>query len=402
MDKTLAMVLAGGRVDELLCLTEKRPKSALPIFGIYRIIDFALSNLMHSGINNVGILSQYRPSALVRHIGIGEHWDFIGRKRGIRILSPYRGAKASDWYKGTADAVYQNISYIEEFNPKYVLVLSADHIYHMDYKQLLQFHVEKKAQVSVCFTKIKKKTSRFGYGVIDKNDRLTAYQEKPEVPQSNWISMTVYLFKTALLLDVLKANAREKSHEFGRDIIPMLTQDERIYGYRFNDYWAYARTIDSYYQTNMDLLRGKINLQSWQVRTNLLERCTIGDRIPARINGDVSNSVISEGCIVEGKVKNSILSPGVKVASKAEVIDSIIFHDTNIDRKAILKKVICDKDSQIGAYAIVGASDSASSKKSNTRIRYSITVLGKNSIVSQKAIIPANTVLSNPEEKDRK
>ncbi|KPJ71180.1 hypothetical protein AMJ52_08900 [candidate division TA06 bacterium DG_78] len=393
MDNVVAMVLAGGRVDELLSLTEKRPKSALPIFGIYRIIDFALSNLMHSGIPNAGVLSQYRPYALVRHIGTGEHWDFIGRKRGIRILSPYRGAKASDWYKGTADAVYQNISYIEEFNPEYVLVISADHIYHMNYRQVFQFHVEKKADVTICFTQAKKKTSRFGYGVIDKNDRLVAYQEKPEVPQSNWISMTVYLFKTALLIDCLNTNAREKSHEFGRDIIPRLIQDKRIFGYRFNDYWAYARTIASYYETNMDLLKRKINLDMWQVRTNLSERCGDRDRLPAYIGGHVSNAIISEGCSIRGSVQNSILSPGVFVAPGAEVIGSIIFHDTKIEPRAIVTKVICDKDCHIGEGSVIGGyGDSENS---------GITLLGKNTIIPPKTVRNAKNVTPSSENRHR-
>jgi glucose-1-phosphate adenylyltransferase len=168
MSSVLAMVLAGGRVDELLCLTEMRPKSALPVFATHRIIDFVLSNLMHAGISNVGVLSQYRPSALVRHIGTGEHWDFIGRSRDIRMLPPYRGSKASDWYKGTADAVFQNISYIDQFRPEHLLVASADHIYRMDYRPFIEFHISHDADATVCFTRMKKKSSRFGYGVLNR------------------------------------------------------------------------------------------------------------------------------------------------------------------------------------------------------------------------------------------
>ncbi|MBE0433814.1 glucose-1-phosphate adenylyltransferase, partial [candidate division WOR-3 bacterium] len=187
----LAMVLAGGRVDELLCLTEHRPKSALPVFATYRIIDFVLSNLMHAGIRHVGVLSQYRPHALVRHVGTGEHWDFVGRGRGIRLLPPYRGLRASDWYKGTADAVYQNMSYIETFKPEHVLIASADHIYRMDYRPFIRFHVDNDADATVSFTRMKKRSSRFGYGVIDRQGRLLDYQEKPDRPPSAWISMTL-------------------------------------------------------------------------------------------------------------------------------------------------------------------------------------------------------------------
>ena len=387
-------MLAGGRVDELLCLTEKRPKSCLPIFGTYRIIDFALSNLMHSGIHNVGVLSQFRPYALVRHIGSGEHWDFCGRKRHLRILPPYQGTKESDWYKGTADAVYQNISYIEEFNPQYVLIVSADHIYHLNYKQLLQCHIEKNADATICFTKAITKTTRFGYGIMNKNGQLIEYSEKPEVPFSDWVSMTVYLFKKELLIDLLKANAQEKSHEFGHDIIPKLIAHNRIFGFSFLDYWAYARTVNSYYNTNMDLLKRKIDLRQWQVRTNLIERAIKSDRLATYVNGEVSNSVISDGCVIEGEVKNSILSPGVKVAAGAEVINSIIFHDTKIGPKAKLKKVICDKDCEIGESSVIGGmGEDIPSKEFGDLLSTGITILGKNSKVPAKTVIGANTAI---------
>ncbi len=394
MEKVIALILAGGRVDELLCLTEKRPKSAVPIFGIYRIIDFILSNLMHAGINNVGVLSQYRPSALVRHIGTGEHWDFIGRQRGIRILPPYRGFKASDWYKGTADAVYQNLSYIEEFNPENILVASADHIYRMDYKPLLQFHTQKNADATVCFTKLKAKSTRFGYGVIAKSGQLTRYLEKPESPPSDWVSMTLYCFKTEFLIDVLKSNALETSHEFGRDIIPQIINNKKIFALRFNGYWAYARTIETYFHTNMDLLRGRIDVSQWQIRTNLLERCAFCDRMPARINGDVTNSVVSEGCIVQGTVKNSILSPGVVIKSGAEINNSIIFHDTVIEKNARLTKVICDKDSVIGENSVIGGfGEDVPSREYPDLLDSGIVVLGRNSNIPSQTKMGANTTV---------
>ncbi len=399
MDNVLALVLAGGRVDELLCLTEKRAKSALPIFGTYCIIDFVLSNLMHAGVNNVGVLSQYRPYDLVRHIGTGEHWDFIGRKRGIRILPPYRGFKASDWYKGTADAVYQNIAYIEEFNPKHILIASADHIYRMDYKPLFQFHMENNADATVCFTKLKTKSSRFGYGVIGKNGRLIHYLEKPTSPPSDFVSMTLYFFKTEFLIDVLNTNVLEYSHEFGRDIIPKIINHNRVFAFTFDEYWAYARTIDTYFQTNMDLLKGKIDLKKWQIRTNLLERCAHCDRMPASIDGEVADVVISEGCIVEGKVKNSILSPGVKVKSGAEIIDSIIFHDTIIEKNAKLNKVICDKDSVIGEGCVIGGfGEDIKSREFPDLLNTGTIILGRNSIIPAKTKIGANTTIYSSAE----
>ena len=388
------MVLAGGRVDELLCLTERRPKAALPIFGSYRIIDFVLSNMMHSGVNNVGVLSQYRPYSLMRHIGTGEHWDFIGRKRGVRILPPYRGFKESDWYKGTADAVYQNVSYLQEYNPEYVLIAAGDHIYRMNYQPLLEFHIEKNADATVCFTKLRKKSPWFGYGVFDKSGRLIEYLEKPEKPPSDWVSMTVYIFKTRFLIDLLKDNAAENSHQFGRDIIPKLVAQGRAYAYKFTDYWAYGRTIESYYETNMDLLKSKIDLKRYQIRTNLVEGNVRGDRLPAYIDGLVSNAVISAGCVVYGQVKNSILSPGVYVAPKAKVIDSIIFHDTKIGQGVVLNRAIIDKGSQIGEGAIIGTFGAEiPSKEFGALLNCGITLLGRRTNIQDKTKIGSNTVI---------
>jgi len=390
----LALVLAGGRVDELLCLTEMRPKSALPVFGTYRIIDFVLSNLMHAGISNVGVLSQYRPYALVRHIGTGEHWDFVGRSRNIRMLPPYRGFKESDWYKGTADAVYQNIAYIESFKPEHVLIASADHVYRMDYQPFIQYHVEMNADATVCFTKAEKRSSRFGYGLIDRKGKLADYQERPEIPPSDWVSMTLYLFKTEFVIDVLRENAKEKSHEFGSDIITKLVSACRLFGYKFRGYWAYARTVDSYYDTNMDMIKGKVALHSWQIRTNLTERSAQADRLPAYVNGRVTDSVVSEGCIIEGSVVNSLLSPGVIVAPGAVVQDSIIFHDTVVSRDSKLTRVICDKDTTIGAACVIGGFGAETPSHEFKHLLHSgITLLGRNTTVPEKTEIGANTTI---------
>ena len=394
MTNVLALVLAGGRVDELLCLTQTRAKAAVPIFGTYRFIDLVLSNLMHSGIENVGILSQYRPQDLVRHISTGEHWDYMGRKRAIRILAPYGGFKSSDWYRGTADAVYQNTAYIEEFMPEHILVAAADHIYRMDYGPMIRFHLEKEADATICFTRIRKKNIRFGYGQLNKEQRLVNYQEKPSSPPSDLVSMTLYLFRTEYILDVLKNNETGSSHEFGRDIIPRIINDRKTYAFIFSDYWAYARTIKAYYETNMDLVKRRIKLDRWQIRTNLLERCKYRDRIPALIRGDVTNSVISDECIIEGKVSNSILSPGVHVARDAIVSDSIIFHDVKIAPYTRVKKVICDKDSEIGEHCIIGGfGKKVQSQEFDTLLSSGITVLGKNSRIPDYTKIGSNSVI---------
>lgn len=393
MDNVLALVLAGGQVDELLCLTDKRAKSALPIFGMYRVIDFVLSNLMHAGIENIGILSQYRPHDLVRHIGSGEHWDYIGRRRNIFMLPPYRGSRESDWYRGTADAVYQNVAFIEEFEADTILIVSADHIYRMDYQPLIAFHHEKNADATICFTRVAHQSTRFGYGVIEKG-RLSKYEEKPSVPPSNLASMTIYVFTRPVLIDILMANARTPSHEFGRDIIPSMVRDDRVYGYMFNDYWAYARTIASYYDTNRDLLNGKIALRDWQIRTNLTERSIRKDRIPAYVNGTVENSVISDECRIEGMVRNSILSPGVLVARGAEVNDSIIFHDTVIERNARLNRVICDKDVHIERNVLIGHNGrDVPSREFGELMNKGLTLIDRKIRIPANVTIGANTVI---------
>lgn len=388
------MVLAAGQVDELLTLTERRPKSAVPVFGIYRAIDFVLSNLMHSGIPNVGVLSQFRPYALLRHIGTGEHWDFIGRSRTLNVLPPYRGLKESDWYKGAADAIYQNISFIESFHPDNVMVCSADHIYRMDYQPLLKFHEENKAEATACFTKVISKSKRFGYAVIENNHKIIEYIEKPEKPPTNMASMTVYVFKTSLLIDLLKTNAKENSHEFGRDILPKLVKQEMLYGYKFRDHWYYARTINSYYKAHLALLNRKFDLNSWQIRTNLVERNEKADRIPARINGEVANSVISEGCIISGQVVNSVLSPGVVVEKGAVVQDSIIFHDSLIQSGAQLKRAIIDKDVVIGENAELGQSGhDVRSKEYGDLLEDGFTLIGKAVKIPERTRIEANSVI---------
>ncbi|UCC12702.1 MAG: glucose-1-phosphate adenylyltransferase [candidate division WOR-3 bacterium] len=394
MKNIVALLLAGGRVDELLCLTSRRAKAALPIFGIYRFIDFALSNCMHAAIDNIGVLSQYRPHALMRHIGSGEHWDFTGRQRSVRILPPYSGHAGSDWYQGTADAVYQNIAFIEEFSPEHVLIASGDHVYRMDYRPLIQFHIDHNADATVCFTHVPTVHTRFGYGMIDAHDRLIAYEEKPSSPPSDLVSMTLYVFKTRVLIDVLRANAGMSSHEFGRDIIPSMITDYKVYGCLHDGYWAYARSINSYYRTNMDFLEGKIDLHAWQIRTNLLERCAHRDRLPARIDGHAVNSVIGDECVVEGSVEDSILSPGVIIEEHAVVKHAVIFHDTVVHRHAHISRAICDKDVHIHDGAEIGLrGDDVPSKKFGALLNTGITVVGRKATIAHNVRIGANSII---------
>jgi len=358
MNKILAMILAGGRVDELDVLTLYRPKSAVPFGGMYRIIDFPLSNLMHSNIEKVGILLQYHSASLINHIRNGASWDMTGRHRGAFILPPYKAASSSTWYKGTADAIFQNLDFIDEFNPEFVLILSGDHIYKMDYTPLIQYHHSKNADLTIVFTPVDLNSAhRFGLAEIDNEDnevggRIKNYQEKPSHPNSNWASLTIYLFKTEVLKKVvIELDQQSNSFEFGRDIIPKMIDRFRVFGYKFYGYWGYTRTLSEFWQANMDLLNEnpKIELNHWQIRTNLDHR-QIRDRLPSLIsNGaQIENSIVPAGCCVKGSVINSILFPGVSIEQGAIVKDSIIMFDSQVAENAFLNRSILDTDVQIG------------------------------------------------------
>lgn len=364
MPRIAAMVLAGGRVDELVVLTHLRPKSTVPFGGLFRFIDFPLSNLMNSGIEKVGILSQYRSSSLVEHIGNGASWDMVGRDRGITILPPFQGMHESDWYKGTADAVFQNLDFISSYRPDLVLILSGDHVYHMNYQRMVEFHLEMGADLTASFVNVPLKgASRFGLALMadehENGGRIIEYKEKPEHPISNWASMTTYLFNFDVLVSVLKANRSSNSHEFGKDILGTMKDSHNFYGYRFNGFWAYCRTLEEYWQANMQLLGNEpaINLDSWQLRTNL-EHEDIRDRGPFIISSETSEEsrdfMAYNGVRIEGSVKRSILFPGVYVAPEAEVEDSILFFDTQIGTGAKVKRTITDIGVTVGKDCYIG------------------------------------------------
>lgn len=362
MAQVLAMILAGGRVGELDVLTFFRPKSVLPYGGLYRVIDFPMSNLMHSDIENVGILSQYRPFELISHIANGEPWDMTGRQRRAVILPPFQGRGSSDWYLGTADAVYQNIDFIRMNDPEIVIILSGDHIYRMDYRKLIEFHVEKKADLTAAFTRVPPHaSSRFGLASIEDEDsrggRVTEYREKPESSNLEWASLTIYVFRTKLLIAALEDNAAQASHEFGKDIIPMLLDKHRVYGYKHAGYWGYTRTIDEYYRTSMDVLgyKPKVDIRSWQLRTNMAND-SIRDRKPAYVgpSAKIEDSFFYSGCSIEGTVKHSILFPGVSVEKGAVVEDCILFFDSKVGADARMVRTIADSGCTISAHADIG------------------------------------------------
>ncbi|MGC8927639.1 MAG: glucose-1-phosphate adenylyltransferase subunit GlgD [Myxococcota bacterium] len=388
----IAMVLAGGRVNELSVLTAKRPKASLPIWGMYRIIDFALSNLMNSGIDIVGVLSQYKPYSLISHIQSGSHWDFIGRGREVRILSPFKGNSDSDWYKGTADAIYQNLNFIEHYECEDVLILSGDHIYSMDYRKVLKFHKEKKADLTIVFKKVPiEEAHRFGIAKIDDSNRVINYTEKPQNPESDLASLTIYIFKRDILKELVTYNAHYgKSYQIYSEVIPyMLEKNYRVYGYIFEGYWQYARTIEEYYNTNFDILnRDSLTiLESMNIRTNL-NYFEYSDLPPTfTSNGSkVINSIISPGVKVYGEIKNSIISPGVIIEKGAIVKDSIIFSSTYIGKGSIVTNSILDKNIYIGAESKIG--------EERTSEKIPITIIGKGSRIPAQTEIKGGCIIS--------
>lgn len=355
--RIVAMVLAGGRVGELSVLTMHRPKAALPFAGYFRIIDFALSNLMRAGVTRVGILSQYRPASLIEHVGTGEAWDFIGLGRGTKILPPFWGGEAGDWYMGNADAVAQNWNFIQDAEADLLLVLSGDHIYRMDYLDLIRNHLERGAHFTVG-VKALPRDPHYGYARLDSSGRMVEYQEKPDSSNLDLASLTIYLINVPALREVFASDPGRRGDllEFGKDVIPYMLDRYRVYGHVFEDYWAYTRTIPMYYDAHQDILDGLVDLDSWGVRTNLQDT-DVAAQPPARFGprAEVSDSLISSGCEIEGIVERSVLSPGVRVGRGARVVDSILSHNTIVEEGAQIARTIADKHVTIRAGASIGA-----------------------------------------------
>lgn len=383
---TLAMILAGGRVDELGPLTYFRPKATLPFGGFARVIDFPLSNLMHSGLEKVAVLSQYRSYSLINHLGNGAAWDMVGRYRGISILPPFQGSEESRWYRGTADAIYQNLDFVRYHNPENILILSGDHVYRMDYRELINYHHRQDADLTIVFLRVPREEAAGRFGVADlegsqdsQGGRVLDYQEKPADPPYEWASLTIFCFKPKVLYRALEANAAEdNSYEFGRDIIPRLLRDKRrVYGYRFNGYWGYTRTVEEYWQTSMDLLGDmpRISLREWKLRTNLEHR-RIRDCPPLKLgsNATIKNSLVYNGCTVEGTVENSILFPRVHVSRGAVVRNSILFFNNFLAEGCRFDKVISDVNNTFGSHCSAGMEGEPADRRT--------AVIGWNNFVS--------------------
>ena len=373
----LTLILAGGEGERLSILSQVRAKPGVPFGGKYRIIDFALSNVVNSGLTDVGILTQYAPRSLIDHIGVGRPWDLDRSRGGVALLQPFIGrGRARDWYRGTADAVLQNLDFIEDRSPELVLVLAGDHVYKMDYRPFIAMHREKRAAVTCAVRRVPiEEAHRFGILDVNRDGRVTAFIEKPPDPPSNLVSMGVYVFSWPALRDLLSPDRVD----FGRDVLPWMVENrKRVYGYEYAGYWQDVGTVESYWQTNLDLLSDapgiELNDLGWLIYTKSEERP------PARIGpgAHVVRSMISHGCVVEGTVEHSLLSPGVRVAPGAVVRDSIVLFDAVVERGAQLDRAIVDKEARIGPGALVGVGDDLRPNRDEPeRLHAGITLVGK-------------------------
>ena len=359
----LAMILAGGRGSRLHELTNKVAKPAVSYGGKYRIVDFPLSNCANSGVDIVGVLTQYESVLLNSYVAAGGRWGLDARESGVFVLPPREKADADlDVYRGTADAISQNIDFIDKYSPEYLLVLSGDHIYKMNYDKMLDYHKEMNADATIAVIEVPmKEASRFGIMNTDGNGRIVEFEEKPEHPKSNLASMGIYIFNWKLLRKILLADMKnpDSHHDFGKDVIPCLLNDNKtLAAYKFKGYWKDVGTIDSLWEANMDLLSSKNELDlgdpSWKIYTE--DVAALPQYISAE--ADVKDAYITQGCVVEGEVKHSVLFTGCKVGEGAKIIDSVLMPGVVVEEGAVVQRALVADGIRIGKGAVVGAADS--------------------------------------------
>lgn len=391
--KTLAMILAGGRGSRLDILSLGRAKPSVPFAGKFRIIDFVLSNCSNSEIYDIGILTQYLPLSLNEHIGLGQAWDFDRKNTGVTLLQPCEGHSSDQWYTGTADAVYQNISYIKRKNPDYVLLLSGDHIYKMDYRPLIEQHKATGADVTVCAQEVDiNEASRFGILTDDEDGRIVEFEEKPAEPKSNLASMGIYVFTTDVLINTLQY-LKKTGLDFGGDVIPHLINHGNVYSYRFNSYWKDVGTYESYLESNLELTTtvDKIQLdmydKDWVIHTKSEEKPTAKFGSKAQ----VCQSLISNGAIIAGSVTKCVISPGVHVHPNAIVRNSIILNDSIIEEGCVIDGAIIDKNVVVGKGSIIGRGTVTCPNQEKPNVLSSgLNVIGKGVSIPQGTIIERN------------
>lgn len=382
--EVVAMLLAGGQGSRLGVLTKKIAKPAVPFGGKYRIIDFPLSNCANSGIEAVGVLTQYQPLVLNEYIGNGQPWELDGMNSGVTCLSPYESKKGSEWYSGTANAIYQNISYIDRYNPEYVVVLSGDHIYKMDYADMIKFHKEHDAACTIAVIDVSlEEASRFGILNTNEDGSIYEFEEKPAHPKSTNASMGIYVFSWKKLRKYLIEDTENEnsSNDFGKDVLPaMLNAGERMFAYPFEGYWKDVGTVESLWDANMDLLDPnlKLDLRDIYSKNPMFPPHYVSE------TATVKNSNISDGCIVEGEVENSILFPGVKIEKGAKVDYSIIMPNTVVKANADIKYSIVSENTVIGCNAVIGGNPEDAEDKD----KWGIAVIGDDLHIGDNVVVP--------------
>ncbi len=397
--RVVAMIMAGGEGTRLSVLSEKRAKPSVPFAGKFRIIDFPLSNCVNSGIFDVAILTQYRPHSLNAHIGNGRPWDLDRSRGGVQLLQPYQGRRDESWYKGTADAIYQNLAYIRERRADLVLVLSGDHIYKMDYSRMLDYHQRQRADLTVGVMDVPlEQTDRFGIMTVDEAMRIVEFTEKPKNRDKGTLaSMGIYVFTAETLVQRLSEGAEGSPRiDFGKHVIPAMITRDQVFAYRFEGYWVDVGTIQSYWETSMDLLNpaNTLNLYdpNWVIHTLSQERP------PAKLGlqAVASESLICNGCIVRGRVEHSVLSPGVYISPGAIVRDSIVMNESWIGPGAVLDRVIVDKNVVVGPGVRLGHGDHlvTPNKEQPDKLNTGVTIVGKGAHIPAGLCIGRNVVIN--------
>ena len=398
----IAMLLAGGQGSRLGILTAKVAKPAVAFGGKYRIIDFPLSNCINSGVDTVGVLTQYQPFRLNTHIGIGIPWDLDRNVGGVSILPPYEKSTSSEWYTGTANAIYQNLDYMESFNPDYVLILSGDHIYKMDYEVMLDFHKANHADVTIAAMPVPiEEASRFGIVITDDNKQITEFEEKPAHPRSNLASMGIYIFSWSVLKEALIALSEEPGCDFGKHIIPHChKQGKRMFAYEYHGYWKDVGTLSSYWEANMELIDiiPEFNLyeEFWQIYTR-------SDSIPPQYVADeasISRCIIGDGAEIHGKLENCVVGSGVIIEQGAVVRDSIIMKDVVIGPGCVIDKAVIAEGAQIGGHVIMGIGSDAPNKFRPDIYNSGLVAVGENSVIPDGVQIGKNTAVSGVTKKE--
>ena len=392
----IAMLLAGGQGSRLGVLTAKVAKPAVSFGGKYRIIDFPLSNCINSGIDTVGVLTQYQPLRLNSHIGIGIPWDLDRNVGGVTVLPPYEKSSNSEWYTGTANAIYQNLEYMEQYNPDYVLILSGDHIYKMDYKIMLDYHKANNADITIAAMPVPmEEASRFGIVVTDEDNRITEFEEKPTQPKSNLASMGIYIFSWKVLKEALIKLKDQNECDFGKHVIPYCFENnKRIFAYEYNGYWKDVGSLSSYWEANMELIDiiPVFNLyeEFWKIYTRT-------DTIPPQYIGEnayIEKSIIGDGTEIYGKVYNSVIGAGVVIEEGTVVRDSIIMNNSVIGKDSIVTKSIIAEDVQIGSHVELGAGEEAENVFKPKIYNSGLVTVGECSVIPDNVTVGKNTAIS--------